>query len=168
MGGPIAQLLWRRHRERVQGMVLCATARSFSSRDPRQRLLLSSLIPLSAAARLTPAAVRTRVADQFINTRTQGRPLAEWVASELRRGDAASIIQAASAVGRFRSSPWIAEVDVPTAVVVTTHDQLVSPRRQLLLAESIPGATTHPVDGDHAACVTAAARFVPGAAQCVC
>ncbi len=26
MGGPVAQLVWRRHRERVQGLVLCATS----------------------------------------------------------------------------------------------------------------------------------------------
>jgi pimeloyl-ACP methyl ester carboxylesterase len=30
MGGPIAQLTWRRHRERVLGLVLCATAPVFS------------------------------------------------------------------------------------------------------------------------------------------
>ncbi|MDQ1446500.1 MAG: hypothetical protein QOI20_2964, partial [Acidimicrobiaceae bacterium] len=161
MGGPIAQLTWRRHRGLVDGLVLCATARSFASRDPRQRLLLSSLLPLSAAARLAPAALRTRVTDTLINTRTQGRPLADWAASEFKLGDAAAMMQAGSAIGRFRSTEWLGQVDVPTAVVVTTRDQLVSPRRQLLLAESIPGATVHPVEGDHAACVTAAARFVP-------
>jgi pimeloyl-ACP methyl ester carboxylesterase len=161
MGGPIAQLTWRRHPSLVSGLVLCATGRSFASRDPRQRLLFSSLVPLSAAARLTPPRVRARVADQFISTRTQGRPLAEWAAGELRRGDAAAIMQATSALGRYRATPWIGSIDVPTAVVVTARDQLVSPRRQLLLAESIPNATVHMVDGDHAACVTAARRFVP-------
>ena len=29
MGGPVAQLVWRRHRQRVQGLVLCATAPFF-------------------------------------------------------------------------------------------------------------------------------------------
>ena len=32
MGGPIASLAWRRHRERVAGLVLCATSRHFASR----------------------------------------------------------------------------------------------------------------------------------------
>lgn len=161
MGGPIGLLTWRRHPDLVQGLVLCATARSFASRGARDRLFFSSLIPLSAAARLTPTALRTRVADTFINTRTHGRPLAEWAANELRRGDPAAILQATSAIGRFRSAPWLGDIDVPTSVVVTMNDQLVSPRRQLLLAESIPGATVHPIKGDHAACVTAANRFVP-------
>lgn len=165
MGGPIAQLIWRRHRGLVDGMVLCATGRSFASRDPRVRLLWSSLLPLSAAARLTPSRVRSRVADNFINARTQGRPLAEWAANELRRGDPALVMQAAAAVGRFRSSAWIGEVDVPTAVVLTTRDQLVPPVRQQRLAESIPGARVFRVEGDHAACVTAAGRFVPALVQ---
>jgi predicted alpha/beta hydrolase family esterase len=46
-------------------------------------------------------------------------------------------------------------------VVVTTQDQLVSPRRQLALAEAIPGATVHRVDGGHDAAVFGADRFVP-------
>jgi pimeloyl-ACP methyl ester carboxylesterase len=161
MGGPIAQLTWRRHPELVAGLVQCATARSFASRDPRNRLLVSALLPLSAAARLTPAGIRNRVAETFITPRTQGRPLAEWAAGELRSGDPSTILQAASAVGRYRSSAWISAVDVPTAVVVTMRDQLVAPARQLRLAESIPAATVHPVEADHAACVTAARRFVP-------
>ena len=161
MGGPIAQLTWRRHRDMVDGLVLCATARSFANRDARTRLLLSGLLPLSAAARLTPPALRMRVANRLIETRAQRRPMQDWAMSELRRGDPASIMQAASAVGRFRSSDWIGDVDVPTAVVVTLNDQLVSPRRQLLLAETIAGATVHQVEGDHAACVMAANRFVP-------
>ena len=35
------------------------------------------------------------------------------------------------------------------------------PRRQVRLAESIPGAKAFAVDGDHDACVTKAATFVP-------
>ena len=34
MGGPIAQLTWRRHRRRVAGLVLCATAAPGSPRSP--------------------------------------------------------------------------------------------------------------------------------------
>ena len=36
MGGPIAQLIWQRHRQRVAGLVLCATSAYFStSREER-------------------------------------------------------------------------------------------------------------------------------------
>src|SRR5204863_4007150 len=40
MGGPIAQLLWRRHRPLVSGLVLCATSRNFRG-HPRERLMFS-------------------------------------------------------------------------------------------------------------------------------
>ena len=39
MGGPVAQLLWQRHPALVDGLVLCATSRSFRGR-PKDRTLL--------------------------------------------------------------------------------------------------------------------------------
>ncbi|HEX6311241.1 MAG TPA: hypothetical protein VF152_06410, partial [Acidimicrobiia bacterium] len=44
---------------------------------------------------------------------------------------------------------------------VTAKDRMVSPARQLKLAQAIPGATIHPAHSDHAACVLGARRFVP-------
>ena len=85
----------------------------------------------------------------------------QWAFGELRRNDPASLAAAAAQLGRFTSRAWIGEVDVPTAVVVTARDTLVPPHRQLRLAESIPDATVHRVDADHAACVLAWRRFVP-------
>ena len=41
MGGPVAQLLWRRHRHLVAGLVLCATSASF--RDSRRERVLSGV-----------------------------------------------------------------------------------------------------------------------------
>ena len=38
MGGPIAQLVWHRHPDRVDGLVLCATSRNFRG-HPRERLM---------------------------------------------------------------------------------------------------------------------------------
>ena len=47
MGGPIAQLMWRRHRDRVDGLVLCATANRFSTtRD--ERLTFAAMAALAA------------------------------------------------------------------------------------------------------------------------
>jgi 3-oxoadipate enol-lactonase len=162
MGGPIAQLVWRRHPDRVAGLVLCATARSFTPRRASDRLLMSSLLGLSAAARLTPAPLRAQMMGRVLRGRMQDTPLGRWAAREVRRGDQAAILQAAWAVGSFDSRPWITDVDVPAAVVVTAHDQLVAPWRQLKLAERIPGATVHRVNADHGACVLAADLFVPG------
>ena len=52
-------------------------------------------------------------------------------------------------------------LNVPTAVVVTTRDELVPPSRQYKLAASIPYAKVFEVEGDHFACARAAERFVP-------
>ena len=88
-------------------------------------------------------------------------PEREWVMDELRRNDPAAIAEAAAALNRYSSHDWIGGVDVPTAVVVTQHDSIVAPRRQLRLAESIPGARVFPVNGDHGVCIEAPELFVP-------
>ncbi|MEY2476307.1 MAG: hypothetical protein QOG87_1622 [Actinomycetota bacterium] len=162
MGGPITQLVWRRHPDRVAGLVLCATSRSFTPRRATDRLLLTSLLGLSAAARFTPAQIRGQMMSRMLRGRMQSTPLGRWAAREVQRGDQAAILQAAWAVGSFDSRRWITDVDTPTAVVVTVHDQLVPAWRQIKLAGAIPGATVHRVMADHGACVLAAQVFVPG------
>lgn len=162
MGGPVAQLMWRRHRSLVAGLVLCATGRSFSGLDLGSRIYFSSLLGLSLAARVTPAPLRRELSSRVIRRRLAGGPLAAWGLSEMQRNDTTAILEAGWAIGRFRSHDWIGEVDVPTAVVVTARDEVVGPRRQLRLAEAIPGAAVVNVDGDHGSCVTDPGRFVPG------
>lgn len=161
MGGPVAQLLWRRHPDLVGGMVLSATACSFATADARSRVYFSALLGLSVAARFTPPHVRQQVADTLIRRRLQGAELADWGQSEMARSDATAVLEAGWAIGRFDSSGWIGEADVPCSVIVTGLDQVVDPRRQRALAAAIPGAGVIEVEGDHGACVTDAARFVP-------
>lgn len=161
MGGPVAQLMWRRHPDLVAGLVLCATARSFDSPDIRSRLWFSSLLGLSVASRVTPVHLRRQLAGNLIRRRLQGGELADWGTAEMEQNDPTAVLEAGWALGRFRSHDWIGGVDVPTAVVVTALDQVVSPRRQRELAGAIPGAEVVEVPGDHGACVTDAPRFVP-------
>jgi hypothetical protein len=86
---------------------------------------------------------------------------AAWALEEWGRHDLASLMQAGIALGRFDSTGWIGEIDVPTAVVITTQDSVVPPRRQLQLATVIPGAVGLPVAADHRACVDNHDQFVP-------
>lgn len=160
MGGPVAQLVWRRHPDLVAGLVLCATSRNFRG-HPRERVWFSVLPGVALAARATPAPVRRSVADRLLANRLAGGPLAEWALAELRTNDPLALAQAGNAIGKFSSHDWIGGVDVPAAVVVTEDDQVVPPHRQRKLAAAIPGATVHPVRGDHGVCVTAPHRFVP-------
>jgi len=160
MGGPVAQLAWHRHPDRVAGLVLCATSRDFGG-SPRERMAFAVLPGLSAAMRVAPYRLRRNLMGTAIANRLGDAPLARWAATELGRNDPAAMMAAAAALGRFSSREWIGEVDVPTAVVVTLRDSLVPPHRQRKLAAAIAGATVHPVDADHGACAAAPQRFVP-------
>jgi 3-oxoadipate enol-lactonase len=159
MGGPVAQLLWHRHRGLVEGLVLCATSRNFRGR-PHERLMFLMLPGIGMGLRLAPQGVNRRLRLGMRGIRTD-TPMGRWAVEELCRNHPADLAQAAAALGRFSSHAWIGDVDVPTAVVVTERDQLVPPSRQRKLAAAIPGATVHPVDGDHLVCAAAPGRFAP-------
>jgi pimeloyl-ACP methyl ester carboxylesterase len=159
MGGPIAQLLWHRHRSLVSGLVFCATARSF--RTSRSQFAFSLMPFITAGLRSTPGIARRAVMSRILEQRMAGIPQREWVMDELQGSDPATIAEAAAAIGRYSSRDWIGEVDVPTSVVVTEQDRLVAPDRQRRLAESIPGARIIPVQGDHGVCVANPRAFVP-------
>jgi len=159
MGGPIASLVWRRHPEQVAGLVLCATARHFMPRHVARAARLA--LPVAAGlARLAPSVAHERLLTRMLG-RIEHPELRERVYHEFAGHDPASVIQASRALSGFSSHDWIGSVDVPTAVVVTTRDELVPPERQRKLAASIPGAEVFEVAGDHAACVARADRFVP-------
>jgi len=160
MGGTVAQLLWRNHPQAVSGLVLCATARTFAVSAP-ERAGAAAIASLAVASRATPGIARRALAERVIGTRTDRRSIDAWVTNEMHRNDWTSVLEAGNALGRFDSRSWIGSVDVPTAVVATMGDRLVSPARQIALARSVPGATLHPVQADHSACVTAPDRFVP-------
>ena len=161
MGGPVAQLLWRRHPSKVSGLVLCSTAARFTRNDLGSQIYLASLLGLSVMARLTPPGLRRSVAQNLIRRRIEEVPMADWVAHELGRSDPTAVLEAGVAVRAFDATSWVGSIDVPTAVVITTEDLVVSPRRQHRMAELIPGASVHLVLGDHGVCVNNPRAFNP-------
>jgi pimeloyl-ACP methyl ester carboxylesterase len=172
LGGPVAQLVWYRHRDKVAGLVLAATSRNFGG-TARERYFYNSLVASGSFLRFTghvsrlgrsrtPSAPEPR----YLPPDFEAGPgpdgfLSGWAFTELRRGEGKVLVQAMSSLGSFSSHTWIDRIDVPTAVVVTTQDSFISPSRQLKLARAIPGATIHPVHSNHAACVLGHRRFVP-------
>lgn len=149
MGGPIAQLVWHRHRDRVAGLVLCATAHRFRGPEPLRGM---------GPALVTRA--RTAVEAPLRRARLD-RDLRRWLLRELRSTDQRRAAQAGFSLSRFDSSAWIGDVDVPHAVVVTERDGAVLPARQRRLADALPAPTVVPCDADHAGCVTRPRQFVP-------
>ena len=121
MGGPVAQLLWRRHRHLVAGLVLCATSASF--RDSRRERMLSGVATgTSVLAGALPLGRLTSAALGKWTGWRDRRESAWWGFEEVGRHDWAQILEAGREVLRFDSRPWIGDVDVPTAVVVTDDD----------------------------------------------
>lgn len=151
MGGPVASLLWRRHRDLIGGLVLCATSRNFRG-SPGENLGYGAV----AMAGISPVALPAPLVRAW-GSLLCGLPVPypgpvrdlRFAVDELAGHDPRSIIQAAGAVGEFNASPWIGRIDVPTSVVVTAGDRLVPPIRQLRLARSIPEATMQLIDVGH-------------------
>ncbi len=159
MGGTVAQLLWQRHSERVDGLVLSATAPYFAGRRP-ERLSFLGLTGLAALARVTPTQARSWITDQVYLQRKEAA-WGEWAIEQAARHDWRMVLEAGKAIGEFSSTDWIADIDVPTSVIVTMRDRVVPVRRQVKLFESIGGAEAFRVDGDHDAVVARSNRFVP-------
>ena len=159
MGGPVAQLMWHRHRERVPGLVLCATASYFAT-SREERLSFLGLSGLAALARLTPTQARTWLTEQFYLQRKTNE-WEPWAIQEASRHDWRAVLEAGRAIGSFSSREWLGEVSAPTSVLITMRDRVVPVRRQVRLFESIHGAEAFRVDGDHDAVVANADRFVP-------
>ena len=105
MGGAVAQLVWRRHNDRVAGMVLGATAAVFSA-SVRERVLSGLLPAASVAGRVAPS-LAGRFVGSTLRARFAGSPWAGWADAELVRHQPAVMLAWAAALGRFSSASWI-------------------------------------------------------------
>ena len=162
MGGMVAQLLYKRHARLLSGLVLCATARNVLG-SPIEKMAALALPTAVAAIQWNP--LLQPMSAEFFGMTLLGSvddpATARWARAQLRRTTLATAISAVRAVSEFTSHGWIGEVDVPTAVVVTTRDRIVPASRQMKLARAIPGASVHEIDADHAVCTTAPQIFTP-------
>jgi pimeloyl-ACP methyl ester carboxylesterase len=159
MGGPVAQLMWQRHREKVEGLVLCATSHSFVP-GVRERLIFTSTMAAAAGTTRVGGAVTAwprSMLKQWVPFATGVRPttMPSWAAGELRRHDWRMILEAGHAIGQYDARKWIGDVDVPTTVVVADRDRALVPAQQDRLAASIPNAAVRRVDDGHVACASA-------------
>jgi 3-oxoadipate enol-lactonase len=167
MGGPIAMLTWRRHPHLVAGLVFQATALEWRG-SPRERFIWRFMAVTEFVFRSgRPRSMVDRFLRDAIAHCADLAPHRSWIKAELRRGDAAEIADAGRALGAYDSRPFAHEVDVPAAVVVTTKDRLVRPRKQRALAKAIRGARTFELHGDHDACLMSVDEFAQRTVEAV-
>ena len=141
IGGYVALAFWRRHRDRVAGLVFANTRAVADDREGKERRI-------ALAQRL----------------RTEGNvlidnppPLLSSTASEELWGRVKSIIArqpaeaiAAASVGmaeRPNSTGDLAGIDVPTLVITSTGDTLIPPDATKDMAGQIPGARLEVIEG---------------------
>ncbi len=177
MGGLIAQLCWRRHPQLTAGLVLCATARSIAGAHwARWSTLMTPALMMPAVAAAAGAmpgmdGLRADLIGTHLLDQDGDRADRAWALDQMRRTPLLTALSAVSAVCAFSSHDWIGGVDVPTAVVITRHDRVVSATRQRHLAAAVPGALAYDIDGDHGMFLTAPGRFTAtllAACQAIC
>jgi len=159
MGGAVAQLIWRQHRERISGLVLCATAPRFADRRD-ERLGFLGITGLAALARVTPGQARDWLTEQLYLQRKTAL-WEPWAIRQAATHDWRMILEAGRAIGSYSARDWVAEIDRPTSLVITLRDRVVPLERQLELFDRIAHAQTFRLDAEHNAAVTDAERFVP-------
>jgi pimeloyl-ACP methyl ester carboxylesterase len=167
MGSIVAQRCWRQHPRRVGGLVLAATTHPFRTTGSERvfhqgmEIGMGALRTLSRSRTISVAARATT--DVLLDpSDPHQRALQEW-----RSTSPWAVAQAVASLGRHHSTPWLATIDIPTAVVVTTKDRVLSPDRQRGIAALIPGATVHQAPCGHAGCVLQSDAFVPAFLEAV-
>ncbi|HCB37142.1 MAG TPA: alpha/beta hydrolase [Acidimicrobiaceae bacterium] len=168
MGGTVAQLLWRHHPSLVDSMVLCATAATFRE-SRREQARFAGLWAAALAARALPRRWLRSIGRRLVEEHVKSVP-GEWVVGEMRRHEPLRLLQAGRELGVFDSRRWLGSVDVPVSCVVTARDAVVSPRRQLELAELVGAGTTGKVvevSGTHTVCLRHPQKWLPPLVEAV-
>ncbi len=144
MGGTIAQLIARDHRDVMRGLVLSGTCQHFQ--DPETRRIWKWMGVVGVMLGLAP---RQFYRASFRNAKIRLNERTAWWLSELMRHEARDVAEAGRELGRFDSRPWLTSVTgIPTAMVLTGRDAMVAPVKQRELAEA-SGATVFEVAIDH-------------------
>lgn len=142
MGGYAAFEMWRRHRDRVAGMLLVDTrAEPDDDEGRRKRHDLAAKVREQGSGVVveSPPPLLSPAAPDDLWERVKG-----WIA----RQPADAIARAALGMAeRPDSRPDLPTIDVPTTVVVGSEDTLTPPALSEAMAEAIPGAELVVLEG---------------------
>ncbi|MEV4437863.1 alpha/beta fold hydrolase [Streptomyces sp. NPDC049577] len=136
-----------RHPERVRGLVLTAGLAKADNRTRASLDLWGKLLGDGDMYSFARFNALTAFGEDFLN----GVPESEMPAffELITSGVPAGAAEQAAVVGRSDTRAELAGVSVPTLVVATLQDTLVSPAHSRYLAEHIPGAEYAEIDAGH-------------------
>src|SRR4051794_39656243 len=167
MGSIVAQRCWRQHPERFGGLVLAATTDHFRTTGSERVFHHGMEIGMGALRTLSRSRTISRTSRRAAEVLLDPADVHDWALAQFRSTSPWAVAQAVASLGRHHSTPWLPQIDVPTAVVVTTKDRVLAPDRQRRIAARIPGATVHEAPCGHAGCVLQADGFVPAFLEAV-
>lgn len=155
LGGPVAQLLWHRHPEKVQGLVLCSTAHRLMPGAREQWIFTTMMAVAAGSTRAGQIATKVplRRVQRLFPVAAARRPstIRAWARAEMRRHSPRMVMEAGIAMSNYKAK-WIDKIDVPTSVLITTKDRAIPALAQADMALRIRDATVHKIDDGHLIC----------------
>jgi 3-oxoadipate enol-lactonase len=142
MGGYVAFSLWRRHRDRVAGLMLANTKAEGDDDAGREKR--------RAVAEKARAEGSEAIADAPPPLLSEGADTSLWeqVKGMIRAQSGEAIAAAALGMGeRPDSTPILGEISVPTTIVVSSGDTLIPAAVTEPIASAIPGAKLVTLEG---------------------
>lgn len=141
MGGYVALAYLRRHGDRVAGLIL-ANTRADADDDAAKERRQGLADRLRAEGNFLADAPPPLLSD---NASAEVR---ERVATIIRRQDPEGIARASLAMAhRADSQPDLPNIGVPTLVITSSADALISPDLSKVMADAIPGARLETIEG---------------------
>jgi pimeloyl-ACP methyl ester carboxylesterase len=142
IGGYVAFSFWRRHRDRVAGLVLASTRATPDDQEGKERRI--------ALAQRLRAEGNGFLVENPPPLLSSAAPSELWdrVKAHISRQPAESIAAASAGMAeRPDSTADLAGIDVPTLVIAASGDLLIPPDQTKAMAPQIPGARLEVLEG---------------------
>src|SRR5262245_24599638 len=105
LGGPVAQLLWRRHPEKVDGLVLCSTAHRLMPGVREQWIFATMMAVAAGSTRMGQMATKVPVrrVQRMFPVQISQRPstIRAWATAEMRRHSSRMVMEAGIAMSNY-------------------------------------------------------------------
>lgn len=139
MGGYVAWEFWRRHRPRLGSLVLCDTRAAADTPEVIDvRHATAARLMVEGPGFLAEAMLPKLLAPHTLSdNRDLVAELTAMISENQPLGLAAALRGMA---GRADASSWLAEIDVPTLVIVGEHDQISTVAEMRTIAAALPDA----------------------------